>query len=676
VLYARFGRKGKSPHDGIDLAAPAGTPLATVLGFDDVILEIDNKSLTNRPDLWGHHGIARELATIYDLPLRPLPTAPRPNASPQLIGDVDVDLCRRFAAVAFDVDDAARQAPLWLRSRLARIGEATIDLCVDLSNYVMFTVGQPTHVYDADRIGLPLSVRAADRPVDLDLLNGSTVEITAGTPVIADVTGPVAVAGVMGGAGSAVGTGTRRYVLEAATFRPQPIRRASQRLGLRTEASARFEKALDTQRVDAAVDLFLHLLHELAPTATATAMHDVTGDPTEPATVNVGLDFLAGRIGAALDVKEIERTLDALGFAVDIDGDTSRIAAPTWRSTGDISLPHDIVEEVARIHGYDNLPTAPLAVALRPARALAARPVDRVVRETLATRAGMQEVVTYPWVSDAMLTAAGLDKAATVRFDGAPAPDRDSLRPSLVPNLFEAVTANLRYHLDVEIFEVGTVFGGGAQVAYGDGFEPMPPQPLMLAAIITGSDGLVLFRRAKGVLEQLSRTGHLTALEFVSADTAGWADASARVAISAGGTVIGTLGLLTKRSRRLAGLDVAQAVCFELDLGHLSAHTSRDNTFEALPDLPEADFDLSVVAADTVAWSDIAAAATAADPHIHRVVFVDEFRGSWVPTGHRSVTLRVTLRPADTTLTTETIAAGRSRVIAALAERTGAYLRA
>ena len=679
---ANLGLQGLFPYtdktaalDLSDLPAPPGTSLASAIGFDDAILEIDNKSLSNRPDLWGHYGIARELATIYELPLRPLPTAPRPGPSSKLIGELDGTVCRRFAAVAIEDDDVAGPAPLWLRSRLARTGQGSIDLYVDLSAYVMFAVGQPSHVYDADRIGLPLSVRTVDGPGRLKLLDGTAVELGPGIPVIADAAGPVGLAGVMGGDGSKVGPHTRRYLLEAATFRPQPIRRSSQRLGLRTEASARYEKALDTQRVDAALDLFLHLLREIAPTATVTVAQDVTLDPTTPAQVAVGLDYLSTRIGTVLDAKEIEQTLDSLGFSIDLDANVLRTVAPSWRSTGDITLPPDIVEEVARIHGYDNLPVTSPAVVLQPPRALGARPVDRVVRETLATRAAMQEVVTYPWVSDAMLMAVGVDKADTVRFDGAPAPDHDSLRPSLVPNLIEATRENLRFVAEVDIFEVGTVFHRPPDTLDTAGTEPLPQLVQMLAGIMTGSDGAVLFRRAKGVLEQLSRIGHLTALDFVPGDTAVWADASARVAITAKGEVIGTLGLLTKRARRLAGLDVAQAACFELDLGGVSAHTSRDNTFEALPELPEADFDLSVVTADSMPWARIADVAEHADPLVHRVAFVDEFRGSWVPAGRRSVTLRVTLRPMDATLTTETINASRSRVITALAERADAHLR-
>ncbi|MPZ67406.1 MAG: phenylalanine--tRNA ligase subunit beta, partial [Pseudonocardiaceae bacterium] len=513
----------------------------------------------------------------------------------------------------------------------------------------------------------------ADTP--LEVITGESPELESSTPVVCDAAGPVALAGIMGGAVSAVSATSRRFALEVATFRPTVVRRSSQRLMLRTEASARFEKGLDTPRVDTAVDLFLHLLGEVAFGAKVSGMQDVELDPTTPAQVEVDLGFLTTRIGRDVSVGEARSILRSLGFAVTVDGDRFEVTAPTWRSTGDVSLPHDIVEEVARIQGFDNLPVAPLSVVLKPVRSLNRRPLDRAIREQLASRAAMQEVVTYPWVADATLLATGSSKDETVRFEGAPAADRDSLRPSLVPNLLEAVASNLRYAPSFRLFEVGTVFASGPLVPFRDTFEPLPRQALRAAAVFVGTDGAGLFRQAKGVLEMLRRYCHLTDLQLTDADVAPWADRSARLKVTAGGRHVGALGLLTTRCRRLAGIDKVQVACFELDLGSLSEHPSRENRYEPVPELPEADFDLSVVVADRVRWSEIATTVSGVDGLISRVTFVDEFRGAWVPEGHRSLTLRVTLQPRDTTLTAEAIAVVRGGILAALEREFSAYLR-
>ncbi|MBV9163292.1 MAG: phenylalanine--tRNA ligase subunit beta [Streptosporangiaceae bacterium] len=667
-----------SPSGGaLDLAetdAVVGTPVADALRWNDHVLEIDNKSLTNRPDLWGHYGIARELATIYGLELKPLSAAKRPPRVDGLVGDLDPALCRRLAVVIFSIA-GKETAPLWLRSRLARIGEGSVNLCVDLSNYVMFTVGQPTHVYDADRITFPLSVSTCGSTTKIDLLNGESREVEPPTPVIRDDEAPVALAGIMGGSASAVTQGSMRFALEVATFRPEVIRRSSQRLATRTEASARFEKGLDTQRADAALDLFLNVLAQIAPHAIVAGMQDVDLDPTPPTQVELDLAFLTSRIGQTLEVAEIRRILTSLGFEVAGTDGHLTITAPTWRSTGDVSLPHDIVEEVARIHGYDNISTAPLSVALTPARQLNHKPLDRIVREQLAMRAGMQEIVTYPWAADSMLLAAGHDKGKTIRFEGAPAPDRNSLRPSLVPNLLEAVASNLRYAQSFDLFEVGVTFADSTLVAYHNIFEPLPPLSHMAAGAFVGADGPALFQRAKGVLEMLRRHAHLTNLRFTDASTAPWADRSARLAVIGNGRQIGTLGLLTQRCRRLAGIDTVQVSCFEVGLDGLSVHKSRENRYEPVPELPDAEFDLSFLVADNIRWTTIHATVAGANGLIHRVTFVDEFRGAWVPEQHRSVTLRVTLRPKDATLTADMIAAARSEAIVVLERELGARLR-
>jgi phenylalanyl-tRNA synthetase beta chain len=649
----------------VEAAVPAGR---------DVILEIDNKSLTNRPDLWGHYGMAREAAAIYGLPLRPLPSPRRPEQMSGLIGSVQPSLCSRFAAIEFTGDGPAA-TPAWMRDRLARIGEASRNPLVDLSNYVMFTVGQPSHVYDADRVMLPLSAGTAEGRERLELLTGQSVDLAGGVPVIRDARETVGLAGIMGGAESAVTAKSRHFVLEAATFRARSIRRAAQQLGLRTEASVRFEKGIDTQRVDAALGLFLHLLPQVAPNAAVAGMQDVTMEPTVSAQIALSREFLDRRIGESLPAAEISGTLAALGFAVSADGEEMQVTAPSWRSTGDVSLPHDIVEEVARVHGFDRLAVAQTPVTLRPARALHRRPLDRDVREQLATRAGLHEVVTYPWTADHLLAAAGWAKTDTVRFEGAPAPDRDSLRPSLIPNLLEAVAANLRYFPAFGLFEVGTVFGGGDLVPYRGMYEPIPPLTTALGVALAGTDGTELFRSAKGVVEMLRRRCYIAGLSLEGDTDMPWADRSARLAVRTGTDQAGAIGLVTPRTRRLAGIDGVQVACVEIDLARLTRHHSRENRFQPLPELPETDFDLSVVAADDISWARVEQTVKAADQLIAGVSYVSEYRGSWVPEGHRSLTLRVTLRPTETTLTAEVIGEARSNVLGVLDRELNARLR-
>lgn len=646
----------------------------------DVVFEIDNKSLTNRPDLWGHYGIARELAAIYQLPLAPLAAAARPPAVTGLVASPDPGVCARIMAVTFSLGSGVA-TPELIRRRLASIGADSISLVVDLTNYVMYAVGQPLHVYDADRVKLPLRATAGQIPPDFELLTGQRVTTPGQVPVVRDGQGVAAIAGIMGGARTAVTASSHRFVLEAATFRPGQIRNASQRMGLRTDASVRFEKGLDTQRADLGIDLFLSLLRDAAPLARITGMQDVAPDPTAPAQVMVLKSYLDRRIGERLDGAEADRTLRALGFEVRHDGepepgqDMLHVVAPTWRSTGDVSLPDDILEEVARIHGYDTLPVAQTSVTLNSASSLHRRPLDRRLREQAAMRGGLREVITYPWTSDELLAAAGLDKAMTVRFSGASAPDRDSLRPSLLPNLMEAITANLRHQSSLGIFEIGTVFPGGASTPYRGVYETMPPMRKHMALALTGPDGTELFRRLKGILIMLRWYCQLAGLTLEGDASEPWADRTARLAVHAEGASIGSFGLLTPRARRLAGINGVQVAYAEMDISALREPPSRDGSYRPLPDLPDSEFDLSLIVGDDVDWSRIEEAAATASALITAVDYIGDYRGDWVPDGHRSLTLRVTLRPEDVTLTAGQITGARDAVLETLGKQFNAHLR-
>ncbi|WP_116205929.1 hypothetical protein [Amycolatopsis circi] len=562
-----------------------------VEGYDavdgDVVFEIDNKSLTNRPDLWGHYGIARELSVLYGLPLAPLPRIARPPSTTGLVSSVDPAWHRRMLAVQCTVDSSV-PTPAFLRDRLRRIGAPSRNLCADLSTYVMFSVGQPS------------DVRAT----------GDSI------------------------------------MLEIPTLIPSQARRSA-----RTEASVRQEKGLDTQRVDQAVDLFLHLLTETDPSAVALGEENVVLAATRGAEIEVSLAEIERRIGLRLPPDEILRILRALGCTAEITGELLQVTAPSWRSTGDLSLPVDIVEELARIHGYDALPARRPVVELAPRSRL---PLSRQVREVLAARGGATEVLTYPWSADHLLTACELE--AELAIDHPPAPDRGRLRPSLLPNLLEAAAANLRYHDEFSIFEVGTVFAATERTSAG--------------ILLTGPDGVELFRRAKGLADLIRRYCHLTALDLSGTPAQPWTDPSARLAIRPGGT----LALVRPSVLRAAGIDRGAIACVELDLDALRTHPSRENRYAPVGDLPESDFDLSVLAADTVPWSLVADTATHAHALVQRVDYVGEYRGSRIPADHRSLTLRVTLRPQSTTLTASEIAATRSTVLAAL-DRAGARLR-
>ncbi|HHO49627.1 MAG TPA: phenylalanine--tRNA ligase subunit beta, partial [Deltaproteobacteria bacterium] len=307
--------------------ASPGQPLAEVLGYDDVVLEIDNKSLTNRPDLWSHHGIARELAALYDRPLAEVPAVPPPKGPGALSVQIEAPQhCYRYTATRIEGVSVAPSPP-WMRSRLARIGIRPINNLVDLTNYVMVALGQPSHAFDARDVEHGIVVRHARAGESLTLLDTSSHALTGDTLVIAEAERPVALAGVMGG-DRGVRDDTTALLLELASFEPVGVRRTARRFGLRTESSSRFEKGVDTARVDLALGAMLALLPQICPGARATAHLDAFPTPPQPVSVSVGLDYIRRRLGEDLPDDQIRGLLDRLGFEPKLDGDRLAVLVP------------------------------------------------------------------------------------------------------------------------------------------------------------------------------------------------------------------------------------------------------------------------------------------------------------------------------------------------------------
>ena len=658
-----------------EVSCSPGDQLSTVIGWDDTVLEIDNKSLTSRPDLWGHYGVARELAAIYKAPLKPLPALGMDARFPHvdLVEAIEARGCNRLALARLSgVRTGA--APFWIRSRLARIGQRPINLWVDLTNYVMFAVGQPCHAYDSGRLSLPLVVRFAEDKETIDLLDGKQYELDASTLVIKDRDGLIDLAGVMGGLDSSVSAGTTEILFEAGNFDALTVRRASARLGLRTEASSRFEKAIDTQRVDDALGLFMALVRQIQPAATVVGLDDQVLRPTRLNQIPVTVRFIQERLGTAIAAGAIAGALQSLGFLVTHDAVSLNVTVPSWRSTGDVSLTHDLLEEVARVRGYDTFDFVPPEVQLvrhtKERRTL----LEQRVRTLLTLAGGMQEVVTYPWAKDSFLDAAAIDRSATVRLFAPPGLDQSSLRPSLVPGLLEVVARNVGFSPSFRVFELGRVFLS-TPAAGGTKEESLFAQPRHLAGAFVGPDAAVLFRQAKGLIELIERTAHILPVGFSADATAPWADASARLGIETNRKAVGTVGVLTKRARRLAGIKRSEVVVFELDVDALDTLPSRENRYEPLPDHPAVDFDLSLVFAEPTPWVSISEVANQADPLVRQVLFVDEYHGQGIAEGSKSVTLRLKIGAATRTLKSDEINDAANRVVAALLQTFGARIR-
>src|SRR3984957_6085153 len=412
----------------------------------DWIIEVDNKSLTHRPDLWGHYGMAREVAAITGKKLLD-PVRETLTAGPQIKVTIeDYSLCSRYSALVFE-NVTVQESPLWLQYRLEAIGLNPISNIVDVTNFVMAELAQPMHAFDADKLhDGQIIVRSAHPGEKLAALNGETYELDPSNLVIADPQGAVALAGVIGGAGSAISASTTRIVLESACFNASSIRKTSSKLKLRTDPSMRFEKSQDPVNPVRGLARALELLQEVSPGIRLVGGLADAYQPLKPLEpIQLPLEWLNRKLGCEVPPPEVRKILESLQFEVD---ESFNVTVPSWRATKDISIKEDLVEEIGRMIGYDNIrPVAPLS----PARVPPGNPerlFHHKVREMAAAQ-GFTEVYNYSFITEESAREFGFHPAELVQTD------QNILRPSLLPGILKNISDNARHFDFFRLFEIG-----------------------------------------------------------------------------------------------------------------------------------------------------------------------------------------------------------------------------
>ena len=662
-----------------DFDAPAGTPLADALDLNDIILEIDNKSMTNRPDLWGHYGIAREIAALYDLPMKEFPRFDRnvANTSGFHVTVEDAERCPRYLSAQIE-GLSVKPAPYQMQSRIWKVGMRPINALVDITNYVMLATGQPTHAFDSDHIAGHVIVRRAGEGEKLLLLNGKELALSGDDLVIADDAGVVGLAGVMGGAKDSILPETDKVILEVANFDAKGIRRTALRYDNRTEASARYEKAIDPERCDQAFDLSMQLLGQLYPEMKVTGLVDEYPRHLKQAEIDVPLSWLERRLGKRLPPEEIRHKMELLGYGISFSGDNMHVVVPTWRSTGDVSIQADIMEEVARMYGYENFEAEPITTTFDGAINQLDKDLERRIKEYLAIRCGMQEIFTYPWMEESYVNAVLQSTAGILSLSTPPSPAERFVRSSLLPNLCKAVVKNERYFDEFSIFETAQVFRDENYTSPYDPREKLPSQRKNVAGafVTTDKDITALFRKAKGVVEMMARYVHMETLTFRQMEKPVWADNVVWLNICRGEEKVGDLALLSKKVSMACGIKNLNVMLFQLDQDSLVPLKSRTNTFTHMAEYPMTDYDISLLLDGSVQWKDVLQTVGGIKSELlHGASFVDEYRGKQVPAGKKSLTLRLSIGSKEKTLTSSEIEEVASNVLNKIAKRFGAELR-
>ena len=680
VTATPSGLRSRLSMAGVSIDAIDETPAGPVLDAEITI---------NRPDLLGHLGIAREISTLYRLNLKsPLPKfaeSAEPASQAARVEIESPDLCARYTARIIR-NVKVQPSPDWLRQRLEALGQSSINNVVDISNYVMLELGQPLHAFDFDRIAEHrIVVRRAKQGETMRTLDGIERKFSKDMCLICDARGPVAIGGIMGSAESEISFSTKNLLLESAWFEPISIRRASKALGLRTEASTRFERGADIETAAFASRRAAELIQQLAGGEILSGVIDVYPQPRAAQKIELSRKELLRVMGADVPDREVEEILSALGFAP-LRTDANRgsrdslVAAwtctiPSWRS--DVTREIDLIEEVARLYGYDKFP-ARLPPARQPAKMLPHVREEKQLRERLLAL-GYDEIVAIPLVAPERDAIFRPENVAPPEIANPLSEDASLMRTSGAVSMAAAIEWNLNHgQKNLRLFEIGKMY------------EVRDGKPAETRILTLGATGL---SREQSI--------HEPAREFSFANLKGDLDEIAALAGGANWQSGGPQWLAPSRAARISltsdrqtalgvagqiARDVAHKFKFRQDvylaelllepLLESVAKASAALRYEPLPRFPSVERDFSLILDDRITFAAIEQTIRAlAIPELREIQPLDLFRGGQIPAGKHSLLLRASFQSDAATLTEAQAAEFSARIASTLAEKLGASLR-
>ena len=666
--------------------APVGQDIRAWLNLDDMLFTL--KLTPNLAHCLSVYGIAREVAALTGAPLKPLAFEPVPvTQTDRLAVTVSApDLCGRFSGRVVRNVNARASTPAWMVERLARCGQRSVSPLVDISNYVMFELGRPSHIFDLDRLDGGLEVRWARAGEELKLLNGSTVALDDKVGVIADSVQVESLAGIMGGDATAVSDATQNIYIEAAFWYPKAVAGRSRRFNFSTDAGHRFERGVDPQHTVEHIEHLTRLVQSICG-GDAGPVDDLQPNLPPPRTVAVRPARAAKVIGMPLSTAQCRDALASLGLPVQVQGDALTVTPPSWRF--DLSIEEDLIEEIARIVGYESLPTAPPLAPITPRLDAEARRSPFAVRRLMAA-AGYQETINFSFVEERWETELA-GNAAPIRLLNPIASHMGVMRSSLLGSLLQVLKFNLdRKARAVRAFEIGRVFERDDTVQDSDATVEGYRQPMRIAAVAFGATDALQWGRPERFVDFFDVKGDIEALLAPSRlvfkpsqHPALHPGRSAEVLLE--GIAIGVVGELHPRWRQSYGF--AQApVLFELALDAVLQRAVPSPV--PVPKHQDVERDLAVVVEESVTHQELVDAVhSVQDPLLLQVTAFDIYRpkpgkdgvgGANAPMGdsEKSVALRLVFNGGEEALDDKRIDASTQSVLDALQQRTAARLRA
>lgn len=624
---------------------PLGTDLKDFYEIDDIVFEVDNKSLTNRPDLWGHYGIAREFAAISGRELKPLDAEDTAHYSalPQLDLKIEDPLCRRYSCMS--VKNITRKiSPVNMRIRLFYCGMRAINFLADLTNYIMLEMGQPMHAFDSRKID-KIRIKRFEKPFKFTTLDGVERNIDENTLMICNDNAPVAIAGIMGGLDSEIVDDTDSLTLESATFDAASIRKSTVRLSHRTDASMRYEKSLDPEMTVPAIGRFLKLMHDADRGAEViSSLTDEYAAPFDKVELSFDKAFVDRYTGIEIDNERIVKTLKSLGFGVENSGDDFKVSVPSFRATKDVTIKADIIEEITRIYGYDNFEVNTALAPLYPVRPETEKTVEDRIKDILVKSFDMHELHSYVWQYYDEYKSLGIEIEDNIKLINATNPNIETLRRSIVPTQLCQVSKNTDYSDGFAVFEIGRIFDGV------DG-NNMCRESKKLAVTLFDRKKTAeeLYLKLRDILAVLTDDIKHTSLSFKAAEAAHSYEHPKNLnTVICAGSEIGIMGVVHPSVMKKLSKKGA-AVFAEIDIARFADIEDAGINYSEPSRFPEMEIDISFVSAVFAPIGE--AIKKAGCEWIKNVKLIDTYEDE----NGKSITVRIYFSHPERTLTKEEV---------------------
>lgn len=638
---------------------PCGTDIKDAYAVDDIVFEVDNKSLTNRPDLWGHYGIAREFAALAGRPLKPLDTVDLHayDALPKVDMKIEDPLCQRYSCLQVENIHTA-VSPVNMRIRLYYCGMRAINFLADLTNYLMLEMGQPMHAFDSRKVE-KLRIKRFQKPFEFQTLDGVERHIDENTLMICNGDTPVAIAGIMGGLDSEIVEDTTTLTLESATFDAVSVRKSTVRLAHRTDASMRYEKCLDPEMTVPAIARFVKLLTDTDKDArVVSSLTDEYAYHYGTVTLDFDQAYVDRYTGIKIDGDTIVHTLEALGFTVKRDGDNFSVTVPSWRATKDVTIKADIIEEITRVYGYDNFAVHTASAPLYPVRPETEKTVEDRIKDILVKRFSLHEVHSYIWAYYDEYKALGLAVEDNVKLLNATNPNIETLRRSMIPTQLCQVRSNTAFAPSFGIFEIGRTVDGLDENGMCREYKKLA------ITLFSKTDSTeTLYLSLRDMLAVLAADIKHKPLSFAAAEaTHDYQHPRNLNTVLCDGVALGELGVVHPTVAKK--IDKKAAIVYaEIDVRAFSEIADAGIVYREPSRFPGMEVDLSFV---SETYAPIGAAVEAANcPWIQDVDVVDTYRDE----SGKSITVRLVFSDNQRTLKREEVMEVADQIIASLSKQ-------